>query len=96
MSTDDDLLKDTSFDREIVPKNQVGDLLVSLLKKSAFSAASAKLLSNYPVKMEALEPLIKQGRIELISQSPIKVFLTPIGKLVALGEYSLREREQGQ
>jgi len=94
MSTDDDLLKDTSFDREVAPKNQVGDLLVSLLKKSAFSTTSAKLLSNYPVKMEDLEPLIKQGRIELISQSPIKVFLTPIGKLVALGEYSLREREK--
>ena len=94
MSTDEDLLKDTSFDREIVPKSKVGDLLVSLLKKKAINEASAQLLSKYPIKIEDLEPLIKQGRVELISHSPIKVFLTPIGKLVALGEYSLREREK--
>jgi len=94
MVSDEELLMDTSFDREIVPRDQVGDLLVSLFKNKAFKDDSAILLSKYPIKMEELEPLIKNGRIELVSRSPIKIYLTRIGRLVALGELSLREREK--
>ncbi len=94
MCSDKELLEDTSFDREVAPRNQVGDLLVSLLKKKAFDVTSAQPLSKYPLKMKDLEPLIKNGRIELISQDPIKIYLKPIGKIVAMGEYSLRERKK--
>lgn len=36
---------------------------------------------------------LKKGEI---SRDQVKVYLTPIGKLVALGEYLLRERERKQ
>ncbi len=89
-----ELLEDTTFDREIVPRDEIGDLLVSLLKKRVFDKNSAVDLSKYPIKLEQLEPLIKNNRVELISKSPIKIYLKPLGKLVALGELSLREREK--
>lgn len=89
-----ELLEDTTFDREIVPRDEIGDLLVSLLKKRVFDENSAVDISNYPIKLEQLEPLIKNERVELISNSPIKIYLKPLGKLVALGELSLREREK--
>jgi len=90
----EDLLKDTSFDRDISPRDERSNLLVSLLKNEAFNEKTSIHLSKYPIKSEDLEKLIKLKRIELVSQSPIKVYLTPVGKLVALGEYSLREREK--
>ena len=88
------LLEDTTFDREISPRDERSNLLISLLKNRAFDKNKSILLSEYPITMEELEPLIKQKRVELISQSPIRIYLTPMGKLVALGELSLREREK--
>ncbi len=88
------LLEDTTFDREISPKDERSNLLVSFLKKKAFDRKTSILLSKYPIKIEYLDKLIKLKRIEVISESPIRAYLTPIGKLVALGEYSLREREK--
>ena len=94
MSTTRELLEDTTFDREVAPKNQISNLLVSLIKKKAFNEKSAQLQSDYPIKAEEMDSLLKQGRIEMFSQSPMKIYLTPLGKLVALGELSLRERER--
>lgn len=94
MSTDDDLLKDTSFDREIAPKNQVGDLLVSLFNKEIFGPQKGVLLSKYPIKQKQIDKLIKDNVIDLYSSSPIKVYLTKFGKIVACGEYALRQREK--
>ena len=90
----ENILKDTSFDRAIVPKDSTGDLLVSLLKKKAYNEKSGVLLSKYPIKAEQLDILIKQNRVKLISHSPVKIFLTDIGKIVAAGEFSLRNREK--
>ena len=94
MSSDKELLEDTSFDREIVPKDQVGDLLVSLLRKKALDESTGVLLSKYPLKEGQIDRLIRDDRIGLVSKSPMKVYLTEIGKIVAAGEFALREREK--
>ncbi|MFX0132027.1 MAG: hypothetical protein ACFFDN_00145 [Candidatus Hodarchaeota archaeon] len=94
MLTDKELLEDTSFDREIVPKDEIGDLLVSLLKNRAYDESSAVLLSRYPVKVGQIDQLIKEDRIKLISQIPTKLYLTKMGKIIACGEYALRQREK--
>ena len=90
----EELLKDTSFDREVSPKDERSNILVSLFKKKAFKEDSAVLTSIYPQKQEVFNDLIKQDRIELISKSPMKMYLTKIGKIVACGEFALRERER--
>ncbi|MHA1403783.1 MAG: hypothetical protein ACTSSI_08465 [Candidatus Helarchaeota archaeon] len=92
--SDSEILKDTRFDREVAPKTAKSDLLVSLLKNNAFSEDSAILLSKYPIKPQELDELISRGRVELISNSPIKIYLTRIGKIVAYGEFALRNREK--
>ncbi len=94
MATNKELLEDTTFDRVVAPKDQISNLLISLIKKKSFNEETALLLSDYPIKAEDLEPLIKNGRVELFSKSPMKIYLTQLGKLVALGELSLREREK--
>ena len=63
MVSNKELLEDTSFDREIVPKDVEGDLLVSLLKKKAFGEKNAILLSKYPLKEGQIDRLIKENRI---------------------------------
>jgi len=88
------LLDDTSFDRERSPKDEKSNLLVSLLRNQAFDAGSAILISKYPIREEDLEELMRAGRVEIVQNSPTSVYLTKIGKLVALGETSLREREK--
>lgn len=94
MSTDKELLEDVSFDREIVPKDAIGDLLVSLLKNKAYDEKSAVLLSKYPIKIGQINQLIKEDRIRLISQRPTKIYLTKMGKIIACGEYAIRQREK--
>lgn len=94
MLTDKELLEDTSFDREIVPKDEIGDLLVSLLKKRAYDEKSAVLLSQYPVKIGQIDQLIKEDRIRLISQRTTKIYLTKMGKIIACGEYAIQQQEK--
>lgn len=93
MATDKELLEDTSFDREVVPKDQEGDLLVSLFKKKAFDKQSAMEFAKYFMKEDILDRLIKDERIVVFSESPMKVYLAPIGKIIACGEFALRRRE---
>ncbi|MFX1480546.1 MAG: hypothetical protein ACFFCI_20850 [Promethearchaeota archaeon] len=94
MPSDKELLEDVSFDREIVPKDVIGDLLVSLLRNKAYDERSAVLLSQYPVKIGQIDQLIKEDRIRLISQSPTKIYLTKMGKIIACGEYAIRQQEK--
>ena len=94
MLTDKELLEDISFDREIVPKDEVGALLVSLLKKRAFDENSGVLLFEYSIKESQFDKLIKEERIKLTPNRPMKMYLTKIGKIIACGEFSLREREK--
>ncbi len=94
MASDKELLEDTSFDREVAPRDEAGNLLVSLLRKRAFDENTGVLLSQYPIKEEQLDKLIKEERVKLYSSSPVKICLTKIGKIVACGEFSLREREK--
>ena len=93
MATNKELLDDISFDRKVAPKDQISNLLVSLIKKKAFDENTAIELSKYNVKAEELDTLIKNGRVEIFSKSPTKIYLTELGKLVALGELSIRKRE---
>ena len=94
MASNKELLEDTSFDREVVPRDKEGDLLVSLLKKKAFNEHSAVDLSKYPIKEEFIDRLIKEERINVFSESPMKIYLTPMGKIVAYGEFALRRKEK--
>jgi len=93
MATDKELLEDISFDREVAPKDQEGDLLVGLLKRKAYDEKSAVDLAKFPVREEFIDRLIKEDRIRVFANSPMKVFLSPIGKMVAMGEFALRRRE---
>ncbi len=93
MATDKELLEDISFDREVVPKDQEGDLLVGLLKKKAYDEKSAIDLARFPIREEFIDRLIKENRIQVFANSPMKVFLTPMGKIIAMGEFALRRRE---
>ncbi len=86
-----ELLEDTTFDREIAPKDIKGDLLVDLLKKKAFDKNSSILLSKYYLK--EINQLIKEKRIKMILDNPIKYYLTEIGRIVTYGEFTLRQRE---
>ena len=93
MNSDSELLDDVSFDRNFVPKDQEGDLLVSLLRNEAFGEKSAILLEKYPIKPEQLERLIKEDRVVIVSQNPMRIYLTDFGKIVACGELSIRKSE---
>lgn len=93
MSTDKELLEDTSFDREIVPRDELGNLLISLLKHKAYDRGSAIEREKYPIREGDLSELIKLRYIESFSASPTKLYLTNKGKILAYGEYCLRERE---
>ena len=88
------MLEDTSFDREGVPKDQAGYLLVSLFKKKAFDEQSSVLLSQYPIKEKQLDRLIREDIIHLFSQNSIKIYLTNLGRIVACEELFLRQREK--
>jgi hypothetical protein len=94
MASNKELLEDVSFDREIVPRDGEGDLLVSLLKKKAYSEGSAIDLAKYPIKEDFLDRLIKEDRVRVFSKSPMKIYLTSIGKIVACGEFALRRSEK--
>ena len=94
MSSDRDLLEDTSFDREIVPRDKEGDLLVSLFKNKAYDKGTSLQLAKYPIKEEDLTRLIKEERVIVFSESPMKIYLTEIGRIVACGEFALRQRER--
>jgi len=94
MVTDKELLEDVSFDREVIPKDAIGDLLVSLLINKAYDEKSAILLSKYSIKVGRLDRLIRDDRIRLISDSPVKVYLTGMGKIIACGEYAIRQQEE--
>ena len=96
MSSVKELLEDSSFDREIIPKDPEGDLLVSLFKKKAFKETSAVDLAKYPKIDEFIDRLIKENRVKVFSNSPMKIYLTPIGKIVACGEFSLRRTEKSE
>jgi hypothetical protein len=89
-----EMLSDITFEKKNVPKSRVGDLLISLLKHRAFDAKSAILLSKYPVKEDDLEPFIKNDMIGLIQNSPLKVYLNDLGRLVAAGEFAIRQAEK--
>jgi len=91
--SDKELLEDISFDREIIPRDPEGDLLVSLFNKKAFNEQSALDLAKYPKIDEFIDRLIKEERVKVFSNSPMKVYLTPMGKIVACGEFSLRRSE---
>jgi hypothetical protein len=88
-----ELLDDTSFDREVVPKDQEGDLLVSLLKAKAFDMKSAIGLAKYPISEESIDRLIKEERVIAFSENPMKIYLTPMGKIIAGGEFAIRRNE---
>ncbi len=88
-----ELLEDVTFDREIAPKDAIRDILVDLLKKKAFDKKSSILLSEYSLKEGQFDQLIKNNRIKLILNGPIKYYLTEIGRIVAYGEFTLRQRE---
>ncbi|KKM69782.1 hypothetical protein LCGC14_1447350 [marine sediment metagenome] len=94
MSSDRELLDDVSFDREVVPKDQEGDLLVGLFKKKAYDEETSLQVSKYPIKEEDLTRLIKEERVIVFSESPMKIYLTEIGRIVACGEFALRQRER--
>lgn len=92
MTLNKKLLEDISFDRKIVPKDSEGDLLVSLFNKKAFNEQSAIDLTKYPKTEEFINRLIKENRVKIFSNDLI--YLTPIGKIVACGELSLRKQEK--
>jgi len=94
MASNKELLEDVSFDREVVPRDQEGDLLVSLLKKKAFNEKAAIDLKQYPIKEESIDRLIREDRVRVFSESPMKVYLTQIGKIIACGEFALRRSER--
>jgi hypothetical protein len=86
------VLNDTEFEKKFVSKTHASDVLVSLLKKGAVDKESAILLSNYPIKPEELDPLIKNGRVQMFANSPMRIYLTDMGQIVAAGEMALRQR----
>ena len=92
--SDKELLEETSFDRQIVPKDEIGNLLRSLLKKRAFSDKRGIEREKYPIKDSDLNELVKLGIVVSITTSPEKLYLTEKGKIVAFGEYSLSKREK--
>lgn len=85
------LLSDLEFDRKYVVKSEVGDVLLTLLRKRAFSKESAVLVSDLSIHPEKLDVLINAGRVEVVIQSPAKIYLTPMGKIIAAGEYIIRK-----
>jgi len=93
MPTDKELLEETSFDRGIVPKDEIGNLLRSLLKNRAFSNKRGIERKKYPIKESDLNELIKLGIVASITSSPKILHLTEKGKIVAFGEYTLNKRE---
>lgn len=93
MVSDKELLDDTSFDREIVPKDEIGNLLRSLLKKRAFSTKRGIEREKYPIKESDLDELIKLKIVASVTASPTELHLTEKGKIVAFGEYALNRRE---
>jgi hypothetical protein len=98
MKTNKELLNDTTFDREIAPKDNISDLLVNLIKNKAFDEKSALQISNCLPNRLSLYVLIKQDKIEIFSKDPqntLGIYLTKLGKIVAFGEVSLRAREEG-
>ena len=88
-----ELLDDVSFDRTVAPRDEVSNLMVSLLNKRAFDEKHGKLRSDYPLKDKDLKELVKLGIIECFTASPEKLFLSEKGRIVAYGEYSMRKRE---
>lgn len=93
MVSDKELLEDVSFDREICPRSVEGDFLVSLIDKKAYNKQSSMEFIECPEINEFLERLIKEGRVKIFSNNPMMVYLTPIGRIVAYGEWCLRRRE---
>lgn len=89
-----ELLKDVSFDRQVAPRNESGNLLVSLIKKKATSPETAVPRVNYPISNVELRVLIKAGRVVSVAHSPEHLYLTDIGALVACGEWTLRKLEK--
>lgn len=96
MVSDKELLEDISFIRKVVPKDAISDLLYDLLRKKAFNEKSAILLSEYSISIEngQIDRLITEDRIRFVSDSPIKVYLTGMGKIIACGEYAIRQQEK--
>ena len=91
--SDKELLEDTSFDRIIAPKDDIKiQLLVRLLKKRVIDPKSAIIVDN--VKKEILKELAELGRIIHKHHSPAKVYLTPLGILIAQGELIIRKYEK--
>lgn len=88
------LLDDTSFDRQIAPKDPASNLLVNLLRKRAIDEKSAVLLSECAIKEDQLDPLLQTGRVQMFANSPTKVYLSKMGQIVACGELSIRNRER--
>ena len=93
MLSNKELLEDILFDREICPRNAEGDFLVSLLNKKSFDKQSAIDITKYQKTEEFIDRLIKENRVKIFSNNSIRVYLTPIGKIIAYGEFSLRKRE---
>jgi hypothetical protein len=89
-----ELLGDVSFDRKIAPRNESGNLLVSLIKKKAISPETAQPRSNYLINNTELDTLVKAGRVISVANNPPYLYLTDIGALVACGEWTLRKLEK--
>ena len=69
-----------------------GNVLLKLLTKKAYGMETAILLSELGVNEKDLTRLKNEHRIEMFSNSPTKVYLTRMGKIIAAGECSLRIR----
>lgn len=87
------LLNRLKFEREIAPINSKSDLMIYLLNNHAFNYNSAVKIHD-SFKINDWNDLINNDVIKLISKKPVIGYLTSFGKLIATGEYVMRENEK--
>ena len=71
----------SSCNGAVLPKELAMDLLVSLFKKKAFDEESSVFLSQYPIKEQQLEELVRKDLIHLFSEDSTKIYLTHLGRI---------------
>ena len=72
----------SSCNEAILSKKLAMDLLGNLFKKKAFDEESSVFLSQYPIKEQQLEELVRKNLIHLFSQNSTKIYLTHFGRII--------------
>lgn len=89
------LLSDVTWERQMCPVTKGSNLLVDMLAKKAFDWKSSVEIPEALLGDPYVVELVKNQRIKITGKKgKLFAYLYRLGKLVAMGEMSLRLRER--